>query len=53
MKSFPVKIKCPQCGEIQEAYVKESFPFYDYTHKCEICGYWICESEWEEVEDEN
>lgn len=53
MRSFPVNIKCPQCGEIQCAEVKESFPWYDYTHRCSYCSYWITESEWEEIEDEN
>lgn len=53
MRSFPVNIKCPQCGEIQEAEVKESFPFYTYIHWCTCCKYCITESEWEELEDEN
>lgn len=42
-------IICPNCGETCQAEVKESFPFNDFTHKCEHCGYWIMESEWETI----
>lgn len=45
-------IICPECGEICKAEVKEAFPFLDFTHICEYCGYMIMESEWEVVESD-
>ena len=42
-------IKCPECGEIQEAVVQETKLFNIYIHDCINCGYKIEESEWEEV----
>ena len=42
-------IICPSCGKTCQAKVKESFPFNDFTHQCEHCGYWIMESEWETI----
>lgn len=40
-------IKCPKCNTIQVAEIKDKVIFNDLTHKCENCGYWITESEWE------
>lgn len=42
-------IVCPACGKMCKAEVKEDFPFLDFTHICEHCGYIIMESEWEVV----
>ena len=44
-----VKIKCPRCGNVQNARVKKTLPFYTYMHICKKCGYVITESEWDEV----
>lgn len=46
-----VRIKCPECGTIQDAIVEHTFPFSTYVHHCENCGYVIMESEWEEIKD--
>lgn len=46
-------IICPNCGETCQAEVKESFPFNDFTHQCEHCGYWIMESEYETIKNKN
>lgn len=40
------KIKCPECGTIQEAEVEQSIPWWIYIHECEKCKYIIMESEW-------
>lgn len=51
-----VRIKCPECGTIQDAIIEHTLPFSTYVHFCEKCGYVIMESEWEEIketEDEN
>ena len=44
-------IKCPECGEVQDAEVtyEDYMPFPTYVHECE-CGYIIMESDWEKVE---
>ena len=42
-------IKCPECGEIQEAFVEHTVLWNVYIHECITCGYIIMESEWEEV----
>jgi hypothetical protein len=42
------RIKCPKCGTIQDASVQHTVPFWSYAHECP-CGYWITESEWENV----
>jgi C4-type Zn-finger protein len=39
-------ITCPNCSSIQEATVKHSIPWCDYTHCCTECEYWITESDW-------
>lgn len=43
------KIKCPECGSVQKAKVKQTKPFKSYVHICSTCEYVIMESEWEEV----
>lgn len=40
-------IKCPECGTIQEAEVKESIPWNVKIHECDKCKYLIMESEYE------
>ena len=50
MAEYPThieKIRCPECGEIQDAEVEHTPIFDSYVHKCRKCGYWILESEWE------
>ena len=42
-------IRCPECGEVQEAKVEHTIPFYSYVHSCVKCGYTIIESEWDET----
>lgn len=51
--SDDVKIICPNCGKICEAKIEyvDGWPFADYTHECEHCGFMITESQWEEVND--
>ena len=44
-----VRIKCPECGKIQDAIVEHTIPFNTYIHLCEKCGYVIMEDEWEEI----
>lgn len=44
-------IVCPRCGTKQKAVVRHTIPFFDYTHECEKCGYWITESEWDVVSE--
>ena len=44
-----VKIRCPRCGNVQNARVKKTIPFYTYIYTCRKCGYVITESDWEEV----
>jgi len=46
------RIICPMCGQVCEAEVTESWPWPSFTHQCEHCGYWIMESEWELVLEE-
>lgn len=48
-KSHTEKIRCPECGTVQEATVEHTVPFYSYVHHCEKCGFIIMESEWEVV----
>jgi len=49
-----VNIICPDCGRGQEArvhfYVGDPFP--SHGHQCDICGYYIGESEWDEDRDD-
>lgn len=49
LQALPINelIKCPNCNSIEKASVVLKYPFDDYTHKCDNCGYWITESEWE------
>jgi len=46
-----VFIRCPNCETVQAAeihfYIEDPFP--SYVHECS-CGYFILESEWEEIE---
>ena len=46
-----VRIKCPECGTMQDAIVEHTLPFSTYVHFCEKCGYVIMESEWEEIKE--
>lgn len=48
VKSHIETIICPDCGLTQEAVVEHTVPFWTFVHKCDNCGYVICESEWEE-----
>ena len=41
------RIRCPRCGLVQTATVRELWPWDDLTHQCEGCGYWITESDWQ------
>ena len=47
-----VFIRCPECGMVQAAevhfYIEDPFP--SLVHECSLCGYFILESEWEEIE---
>lgn len=43
------KIKCPDCGTIQDATVEHTIPFHTYLHNCEKCNFTIMESDWEVV----
>ena len=43
------KIKCPDCGTIQDAIVEHTIPFHTYLHNCEKCNFTIMESDWEVV----
>lgn len=52
METHTEIIKCPDCGAIQNAEVRHTIPWYDYTHICEKCENMIMESEWEHVERE-
>lgn len=47
---FIVKIKCPECGQIQHSTVKNGSPWPSYVHTCHKCDYIIMESEWESIE---
>jgi len=42
------RIKCPMCGHVQKATVRDTMPFYTYIHTCKKCRYIITESDWEE-----
>ena len=44
------RIRCPECGQEQDATVQHTRPFWTYVHDCVKCGYTIMESEWEVVE---
>jgi len=46
-----IKIKCPQCGHVQDARVKKTLPFYTYIHICEKCNYVITESDFDEMRE--
>jgi len=43
------KIKCPDCGTIQDAIVEHTIPFHTYLHVCEKCSFTIMESDWDVV----
>lgn len=45
------RIKCPQCGTIQDAEVLKTIPWFTYIHTCEKCDYAIMESEWNRVDN--
>jgi Zn ribbon nucleic-acid-binding protein len=47
--SHKEKIECPECGHVQEAEVKHTFPFATYIHECVKCDFFIMESEWKKV----
>lgn len=49
IESHTETIKCPECGKIQDAVVKHTWPWYSYIHTCE-CGHTIMESEWNRAE---
>lgn len=51
MSSHNEKIKCPECSTIQITIVQEFWPWDNYTHHCENCGYIIMESEWDRVQE--
>lgn len=46
-----VRIWCPACEHEQTAKVMQfkNDPAPCYVHECIKCGYWIMESEWNEV----
>jgi len=46
------KIKCPDCGTIQDATVEHTVPFFTYLHICTKCDFTIMESDWEVVSTE-
>jgi C4-type Zn-finger protein len=50
-KSHTEKIKCPECGTVQEAKVYHTGPFWSYVHRCKKCGYQIMESEWNTIRE--
>ncbi len=46
------KIRCPACGEVQDAEVDTTtIPWNTYIHDCVKCGYTVMESDWEKVEN--
>ena len=45
------KIRCPQCGSVELATVRQTVPFWSYAHECQRCQYLIGESEWEKVDE--
>lgn len=45
-------IHCPNCGEIEQAEVLHTMPWYSYVHFCTKCGYTITESEWNKATEE-
>ena len=47
------RIRCPECGQEQDATVQHTRPFWTYVHDCEKCGYTIMESEWEVVNEQD
>lgn len=49
MSSHVEWIKCPECEQINEAEVLHTIPFWSYVHCCDECGYYIMESEWNEI----
>jgi len=46
-------IRCPECTRVQLALVRfdDSMPAPLYVHTCEVCGYMIMESDWEQVKE--
>ena len=44
------KIKCPECGAINDAIVEHTIPFWTWVHRCSGCGFDIGESEWDPIE---
>lgn len=49
MKEHAERIKCPECGMEQIAYVKETLLFNIYIHQCYKCWHLITESDWEKA----
>lgn len=45
------RIRCPECGQEQDATVEHTWPWWSFVHLCK-CGYIIMESEWEVVDDQ-
>jgi N6-adenosine-specific RNA methylase IME4/ribosomal protein S27AE len=43
-------IKCPECGSIELAEIKNTIPFETYIHECSKCEYIIQESEWKSLD---
>ncbi len=51
VESHQEKIRCPNCGSIETATVKQTAPFWSYVHICTKCNNSILESEWDEIEE--
>jgi uncharacterized Zn finger protein len=47
------RIRCPECGQEQDAVVQHTRPFWTYICHCKKCGYTIMESEWEVVNEQD
>ncbi len=45
------RIRCPECGQEQNAEVLETSPLGICFHVCELCGYIIMSSKWDVVDD--
>lgn len=43
-------IRCPNCGTVQKALLRNTIPFADFTNQCLHCGYYITESDFDEVD---
>jgi len=42
-KGDTVEIECPECDK------KQTVDFKDYAVKCDDCGHWITDAEWDEI----